>query len=245
MQYSTPNIMEYDFNKYVGKKILIIGGGTSTLDVRWEKLDVDYIWTCNEFYLEPRVLNANIDLYLLSYTTDITNKDLINKLKNSDTQVFYEGIHYRGKEHTKPFKNFNEEINIPIYSMEFYQVSKHESPAAFSGAMFRMICTALHFNPKQVYFTGFDGFNEKFTNIHAFTKHRGLKATDTRRAFDGRRDSYKSVFEAAYKQFLRFPNYNVLQNLGEGYEYNIGTPISQQYFKLNEKTLEALGKSPR
>ena len=32
-------------DKYSGKKILIIGGGTSTLDVNWENLDYDFVWT--------------------------------------------------------------------------------------------------------------------------------------------------------------------------------------------------------
>ena len=50
-----------NFDKYTDKSILIIGGGTSTLDVKWENLDYDYVWTCNDFYLEPRVLSQNID----------------------------------------------------------------------------------------------------------------------------------------------------------------------------------------
>lgn len=236
--------MEFNLDKYTDKNILIVGGGTSTLDTKWENIDYDYIWTCNDFFLEERVLKQDIDLFLLAWTTDITSKVLINKLKDSNTKVFYEGVHYRGKQNTREFQEFKKNINIPIYSMEFFQVSKAESPAAFSGATFRMIATALHSKAKNIYFVGFDGWNKDFSNVHAFTKHKGLKDSDTRRDYEGTRESYRTVFEEAYKYFTRFPGYGRLQNLGEGLDYNLGTNISKQYFKLNEKTLALLGKSP-
>ena len=56
----------FDAAKYKDKSILIIGGGTSTLDVNWESIDYDYIWTCNDFFLEDRVVSKDIDLYLLA-----------------------------------------------------------------------------------------------------------------------------------------------------------------------------------
>ena len=37
-----------DVSKYKNKKILIVGGGQSTLDTKWENLDYDYLWTCKE-----------------------------------------------------------------------------------------------------------------------------------------------------------------------------------------------------
>lgn len=237
--------MTFDIEKYKNKKILIVGGGTSTLDSTWENLDYDYLWTCNDFFLEERVLKQEIDLFLLAWTTDIGNEVLINKLKDSDTKVFYEGIHYRGKQNTNEFKKFKEAINIPIYSMEFFQVSKSESPAAFSGATFRMIATALHTEASQIYFVGFDGWNKNFSNVHAFTKQRGLKDSDTRRTFSGTRDSYETVFKESYRYFTKFPNYRRLQNIGEGYDYNLGTNVSKNYFPLNEETLALLGKSTR
>ncbi len=62
-----------NFNKkYSGKDILIIGGGTSTLDVNWEgilKPDT-FIWTCNDFYKNKRISKQRIDLYQLGFYTD-------------------------------------------------------------------------------------------------------------------------------------------------------------------------------
>ena len=60
-----------DFSKkYTNRDILIIGGGTSTLDVKWEKLikPDTFVWTCNDFYLNDRVTAYDIDLFQLAYT---------------------------------------------------------------------------------------------------------------------------------------------------------------------------------
>ena len=56
------------FSRYKDKNILIVGAGPSTLDVDWEGLDLDfdYVWTCNSFFLNDRVLKQPIDLVALS-----------------------------------------------------------------------------------------------------------------------------------------------------------------------------------
>ena len=227
-------------DKYTDKSILIIGGGTSTLDVKWENLDYDYIWTCNDFFKESRVLNHDIDFYLLSYTTDLSDQRLRDKLRNSSTTVIIEGIHYRGKEKTVEFKEFQKDINIPIYSLELPTPTKKQSAGAYAGAAFRLILVAMHVQPESIYFSGFDGFNKDFTNVHAFTKHPGLKDSDTRRTFEGTYESYKNVFTEAYKWFLSYPNYNILNNLGEGFDYNIGTEVSKKYFPLKKEIYEVI-----
>ena len=103
-----------DVSKYKNKKILIVGGGQSTLDTKWENLDYDYLWTCNDFYKEERVLSQDIDLYALAFTTKLRDFPLIKKLRKSNTTVIYEPIHYRGKENSEHFEGFKESIKIPI-----------------------------------------------------------------------------------------------------------------------------------
>ena len=89
-----------DVSKYKNKKILIVGGGQSTLDTKWENLDYDYLWTCNDFYKEERVLSKDIDLYALAFTTDLRDFTLIKKLRKSNTTIIYEPTQYRGKQKT-------------------------------------------------------------------------------------------------------------------------------------------------
>jgi len=222
--------------KYKDKKILILGGGQSTLDTKWENLPYDYLWTCNDFYLEPRVLNQEIDFYVLAYVTSLKEEKLINKLTNSKTTVAFETSHYRHKQHTPGFKAFKEAINIPIHETELQFFKDSQRPAYKSGAAFRLIQLALSTEAKIIYFAGFDGFNKDFSNIHAFTKQKGLKDSDTRRDYEGHPMSYLSIFTDAFNILKGVRGHETLQNLGEGFDYNIGTPISREFFPLTEET---------
>jgi len=224
------------FEKYKDKKILILGGGQSTLDTKWENLPYNYLWTCNDFYLEPRVLNQEIDFYVLAFTTPLTDERLRSKLKGSKTTVVYERSHYRQKQLTPGFTKFKDAIEIPIHETELQFFKESNRPAYKSGAAFRLIQLALSTEASTIYFAGFDGFNRDFSNIHAFTKHRGLKDTDTRRDYEGHPMSYLSIFTDAYTVLRGVKGYESLQNLGEGYDYNLGTPISREFFPLTEET---------
>ena len=62
----------------MGKKILVLGGGTSTIDVKWENLDYDYLWTCNDFFLSDRINKAKVDLVTLAYNTNLYDKKFSN-----------------------------------------------------------------------------------------------------------------------------------------------------------------------
>lgn len=228
------------FEKYTGKNVLILGGGQSTLDTKWENLPYDYIWTCNDFYLEPRVLNQEIDLYVLAFTTPLKEERLRNKLKGSNTTVLYERSHYRYKQLTPDFQKFKDAIEIPVHETELQFFKDTDRPAYKSGAAFRLIQLALSTEAKTIYFAGFDGFNKDFSNIHAFTKHKGLKKTDTRRDYEGHPMSYVSIFTDAFIVLKGVKGYERLQNLGEGYDYNLGTPISREFFPLTEETKQLI-----
>jgi len=92
--------------KYINSNILILGGGTSTLDVKWENLNYDYIWTCNDFYISKRLKNIKVDLTLISYNTDITNTNFIERLKKDTPDILIEPHHYREKINSPELKKF-------------------------------------------------------------------------------------------------------------------------------------------
>lgn len=227
-----------DVSKYKNKKILIVGGGQSTLDTKWENLDYDYLWTCNDFYKEERVLSKDIDLYALAFTTDLRDFTLIKKLRKSNTTIIYEPTHYRGKQNTNYFEGFKKSIQIPIKAINLPEAAT--GPSTKSGIVFRLILLALTTEASSISFVGFDGFNEKFTNIHAFTKHQGLKSSDTRRLFKGGPEGYYEVFTNAYQILSHLDEYNRLQNIGEGFDYNIGTNISKKSFPLRKELYEKI-----
>lgn len=212
---------------YKDATILILGGGTSTLDAKWENLPYTSLWTCNDFFLNERIQQVKVDLVTIAYVTDIDNEQLRARLLRDTPRLFYEPEHYRGKQHTLPLRVFCEEfgvepVNIPMKTK--------------AGAAARLVMLALQTEAKAIYFAGVDGFDPAFSNKHAFTGHKGLKDTDMRRTYRGIPDGFYEIFTDAYRQYLKMPNPERLQNLGEGQPYNIGTEISQEHFPLTEET---------
>jgi hypothetical protein len=213
-------------DKFQNKNILILGAGNSTWDVKWENLDYDYIWTCNQFFLLDRIDKVKVDLITLGYNVDLYDERLLKKITKDSPLVLIETHHYREKIYSEELKVFSSkfdvhEIYIPLDSL--------------AGAASRLVKLALMCNAKKIYFAGVDGFNKTFTNKHAFTGHVGLKDTDTRREYS----IYYEGFMKFYTHLLEF-DYSKLQNLGEGFDYNNGTEISEKYFPLEDKVKELI-----
>jgi hypothetical protein len=229
-----------DFEKkYNGKDILVIGGGTSTNEVNWERIITPdtYIWTCNDFYRNKRVSAQTVDLYQLSYTTDISDSRLISYLNKTQPFTYYESSHYRGKQNTDEYIKFANSVNYNIYKMDIDIGQIQYTLAQKSGAVLRLLCLALVTGAKNIYFVGYDGFDKDFTNVHAFTGTKGLKDTDTRRDWE---KDYYNVFMEAYIILGKIDTENRLQNLGEGLEYNLGTEASKKYFPLRKEIYEKI-----
>lgn len=228
------------FEKYRDKTILIVGGGTSTIDRKWENLDYDFVWTCNDFYLEERVLSTPVDLYLLAYTTELSSQRLIDKLNRDKSTVVLEPTHYRRKQETKEYKEFEKKLLNKVIEADIKTELKPHSPGLKAGATFRLVQLAMMTEASHILFVGLDGFNKDFSNIHAFTKHKGLKDTDTRRDWGTGKESYVNVFTSAFMHLASLNEPKRLQNLGEGLEYNLGTPVSKEYFPLRKELYEKL-----
>ena len=140
--------------------------------------------------------------------------------------ILIEPHHYREKVHSQELKEFSSKfdvywVDIPLNSI--------------AGAAARLVKLALMCDAKNIYFAGVDGFNKQFTNKHAFTKHVGLKDTDTRREYS----IYHEGFIKCFEQYLE-DDYSKLQNLGEGYDYNNGSEISKKYFPLRSDIHEKI-----
>lgn len=228
--------------KYTSRDILIIGGGTSTLDRNWDKIvnDRTFIWTCNDFFMNEKVCNQNIDLFQLGWTTDLKDPRLINKLRENKPFTYFEYDHYKTKWKEPQFKEFQQNIRYAVPGMNIPMGDLYTRPAQKSGAMFRLILLALQTYARNIYFVGFDGFNKDFSNAHAFTGHVGLKDTDTRRDYSGTPLSYMTVFLDAYEALANNETCKRLQNLGEGLDYNLGSRISKRFFPLRPEVYEAI-----
>ncbi len=229
-----------NFNKkYSGKDILIIGGGTSTLDVKWEgilKPDT-FIWTCNDFYKNKRISKQRIDLYQLGFYTDLNDKILQKRLSIDKPFTYFEPDYFRSKNLSKDFIEFETNIGFKVRKMRIENEEVEYSLGQKAGAALRLILLALTTKARNIYFVGLDGFDESFSNTHAFTGHIGLKNSDNRRDW---KTGYYNVFMEAYLLLSKYDKYNRLQNLGEGLKYNIGTPVSKRDFPLRKEIYEKI-----
>ena len=158
----------------------------------------------------------------LGYNVNLYDKKLHKKLTEDSPLTLIETHHYREKIHSKELKDFSSKFDV-------HQI--HIPLDSLAGAASRLVKLALMCDAKKVYFAGVDGFNKTFTNKHAFTGHVGLKDTDTRREYS----IYYEGFMKFYKHLLNF-DYSKLQNLGEGFDYNNASEISEEYFPLSEET---------
>jgi hypothetical protein len=214
-------------DKYKNKNILVLGAGQSTIDVNWKNLNYDYIWSCNDFFICDKLLDSRLDLCVLGYTQNLYDTTLIDRVLRDKTLVMIEPLHYREKIHSTELNDFADRVDV--YKMDIL------SDRNVAGAAARLVSLGLLVDAKNIYFAGLDGFNKDFTNFHAFTKHVGLKDTDTRREWK----IYYDGFIKCFKYYLNF-DYSRLQNLGEGYDYNIGTEISKEYFPLRKEVKDAI-----
>ena len=211
-----------EFSDYAGKKLLLIGGGGSTNDMDWDKLeDYDYIWSVNHFFLHPILKNKKVDLVMLMAEPDINSKEWLD---------------YRNK--FKPIVGF--EINEKWVGHKFDDYENyfcmHTYVYSMLGACVRMIEFACELGVSSIDFTGLDGIQSILKGKHAFEPGKttlpsmlsklaqydmhNLKNDDLSITYD---NSVK-LFRASYRSFWGritedFPDV-LFKNLGGGEEYH-------------------------
>ena len=225
-----------NFEKYKGKKILIVGGGPTTNQCQWENLDVDYIWSCNFFYKNPKLQNNPVDLAMIGQEVSIINKEFCEYVFKHNTTL---GFELAGK-----WLNAGTGPGLTI--VPNYDINKHfcffTRYYGWIGANWRQMILALFLGVKEIYFIGLDGFTFKKNPEsveHSFQPGKQPKG-----------GPMKPGAEEAFKQHLIiFWNYvlNKLKpetkfyNLGEFSEDNMTSEISKKYFPLSEKIKETIG----
>lgn len=224
--------------RYLGKSIILVGGGPSTIDRAWEKLDVDYIWTCNNFYTNSKLDNKKIDLVSLSNRVELDCKEFLSRINDVD-QIVFEPIHFHEKLNTNEFNTFYNKYKNKINFFDTRFQNK-------SGTIARLAVLALMTGAENVYIVGLDGhpWSKGFKQRHAFRP--GWKwGWDERRNKPEAEWDYKVIKKdwndmAIYLKEIA-DRYNTnLYNLGEGLEYNMFSKYSSKNFKLPDEILKII-----
>jgi hypothetical protein len=211
--------------KFKNSKILIVGGGPSTLHVDWSSDDYDYVFSCNHFYLNKKLKNVDVALATFTTETDFSDKNdsFHNYMsKNSTIICFEDRMQLQEREHFKSIKDRYK--NRAMYAHTRYRGK--------IGAVPRLLCMAVMFGAKEVHVVGMDGFKrgDKLGEVagHAFEVDKTRMGTHDYRL-------YHKHYVALWDYLLNDIGKNVkFQNLGEGHPSNMTTDISVQEFPLEK-----------
>lgn len=223
-----------DFEKYKDKSVLIVGGGPSVNNIKWENLDYDYVWSCNKFFKNKKVLEKNVDL--VSLATDLPTNEYpkIRKLMEStDLKVTF--LLEWGDPNVFPTKNMYELVNDYTDRMFFY----HTRYASFIGVGARMLLMSIFLGAKDIYFVGLDGYPPRsdYANpdfiTHSFEKNKRLPGWLIKHGYDIQR-RHLIIFWEYVMTLQKKYGFNIY-NLGENSPNNVYSNASKIVCPLNEE----------
>ena len=158
----------FDISKYEGKRILVVGAGPTTNIVKWENIEYDYVFTCNQ-YTECSKLN-DIKIEVASLINRILKKSkpikLYDRLDRDNSYIAIEPYH----------------SSMVFDHMTFHElIAKYKNKCLFfdttfqnkSGAAPRLAILAASLKPKSICMVGIDGYGNASNLVHSFDLSEG------------------------------------------------------------------------
>tara|TARA_B100000287_G_scaffold245939_1_gene231238 strand:- start:260 stop:1165 length:906 start_codon:yes stop_codon:yes gene_type:complete len=223
---SNSEIMYYNLSeikKFKDSKILIVGGGPTTMAYDWDSKDYDYIFSCNHFYLNEKLKNVDVALATFTTETDFSaNNDLFHDYMNDNSTIIC--FEDRMQPDEREYFGFIKE-KYPNRTM--YAHTRYRGKI---GAAPRLLCMASLFGAREIHVVGMDGFKKgvKLGDVsdHAFETGKTRQGTHDYRL-------YHKHYVALWDYVLNNIGKDIkFQNLGEDHPSNMTTDISKQMFPL-------------
>jgi len=226
------------FEDYRGKTLLLICGGPSVDDVRWENLNYDYVWSCNDFFKNDRVKSEKIDLITLATNVQLLgNEELEKYITENDTIVSFEIERGHLQAERRHYDDMFDFIWKYHKNSCFFQTRYRSQP----GVGLRMLCYAGILGFDKIYVVGLDGRTELEEDgklLHAFDGDKPVP--NWYRRFGHRFQERQFVVFWDYVERLK-QKYNFsVYNLGEGKHYNASTFITRTLCPLSNKIKEKI-----
>jgi hypothetical protein len=224
----------FNYEQYKDKSVLIIGGGPSTREVKWENLNYDYIWTCTDFYLNDRILSKNIDLGTLGNLQDFNHPSLHSMLDtNKNLKILIE-LDYIYPETFSKNNLFFEKY----YNRIHYSKCSDKSYTSFVGPPARLMLLACYLGMKQVYFVGLDGYDKNMKAAHSFKSEYKIREGAVYNTYEMWYNAMTTFTEKIWNDFKDTVEFF---NLGEAAEsHNIPSFVSKDKFPLKQEIYEKI-----
>ena len=223
-----------DLQKFCNKRILILGGGPSTNEVNWQNIEYDYVFSMNNFFMNPKFENINIDLLAVGAEVDHQNSKFISYINNYNPILMFE-IHDRW---------YNEKNYFNMLYNSYPKISCfHSRIYGKLGVGIRLMMLAIALQASEIYLVGVDGCpglsvsSRKFVNAnHSF--EFGKTKLPYLITADNAYDVYYQQYNILWNYILNKLELNTrIYNLGEFSDYNFTSIWSKQYFPLTSNIL--------
>jgi hypothetical protein len=223
-----------EFDKFKDSKILIVGAGPSTNEVKWYNLEYDYIFSLNHFYLNSDLKNRKVDIAVIGGEVDYQSDDFLNYVNEFNPILMFE-LHSKWK---------NEKTYLRLLYENYPKLSCFNTRIYGKlGGVPRLLMFALEMKPKEIYFVGMDGCPG------VSVKTKTLNKNNIEHSFEDGKDNlphqinefnaydiYYGQYEELWNYILNELNYDTrLYNLGENSEYNFSSIWSKEHFPLTEE----------
>jgi len=209
------------FNQFKGKDILILGGGPSTNEFDWSKINHDFIWSCNHFYLNPKIKKEMVSLFMVGNEVKLlTDGRLKAYMKNNiKSHMVIQPTDARKQKEIREIKKM-----YPKQST--YAHLRYRSRL---GQMPRLIILASLLGARSVMFAGMDGVPRRGT-AHAFEPGKIPRGAPTKK---GAENVFRRQYVSLWDYVLNTLDVKTeFYNLGEGSSGNLTADISKQMFPL-------------
>ena len=223
----------FKYDHYKDKSILIVGGGPSTSEVNWKKLDVDFIWSCTNFFMNKNITQEKLDLVSLGNLQDYTDQRLLDYLDyNKSCKILFE------QNYLYPATLSNNLNFINKYKDRIHYGQLDKAYTGIVGPPARLITLAANVGFKNIYFVGVDGFDPSLKNVHSFTKEDGLREGATHNDYETYFKAHTSFANNIVKDFGERINF---YNLGEAStSHNIISEVSKKKFPLTKEVYDKI-----
>lgn len=198
---------------FQGKKILIVGGGPTTNECEWNDKDYDYIFSCNHFFLHPRLTNVNFAT--ISPEVNVKSEKFLNYFDNSNCLFCFDN---KDSKDSDIRWLYNRDPNRVVISLtrKLWKI----------GATSVLMILTSSFQPREMHVIGMDGAPPHLKGLGFDTKH-SFQPGKTSQSIHYSYDKYVKWYGEFWDYLINDIGKDIkYKNLGHGHPYNISTKFN-------------------